>query len=132
MTTGLKTMSAITTALIIEDNENNLELIRFILEQAGYKTRAAMTGLEGVQQVLSIPPDFVILDIQLPDINGLEVLKRIRASKIGKDIPIIAMTSYAMSGDREKLLAAGCTSYIEKPIDPMLVIGQIEQAIGKR
>ena len=137
MTTGLKTMDlktmgAMTTALIIEDNENNLELIRFILEQAGYKTRIAMTGLEGVQQVLSIPPDFVILDIQLPDINGLEVLKRIRASKIGKDIPIIAMTSYAMSGDREKLLAAGCTSYIEKPIDPMLVIGQIEQAIGKR
>ena len=137
MTTGLTTTeltntSAMTTALIIEDNENNLELIRFILEQAGYKTRSAMTGLEGVQQVLSIPPDFVILDIQLPDINGLEVLKRIRASKIGKDIPIIAMTSYAMSGDREKLLAAGCTSYIEKPIDPMLVIGQIEQAIGKR
>jgi len=118
------------TALIIEDNENNLELIRFILEQANYKTRFAMTGLEGVQQVLSIPPDFVILDIQLPDINGLEVLKRIRASKIGKDIPIIAMTSYAMSGDREKLLAAGCTSYIEKPIDPMLVIKQIELAIG--
>lgn len=137
MTTGLTTTeltnkSAMTTALIIEDNDNNLELIRFILEQAGYKTHSAMTGLEGVQQVLSIPPDFVILDIQLPDINGLEVLKRIRASKIGKDIPIIAMTSYAMSGDREKLLAAGCTSYIEKPIDPMLVIGQIEQAIGKR
>ena len=84
----------------------------------------------GVQQVLSIPPDFVILDIQLPDINGLEVLKRIRASKVGKDIPIIAMT-YAMSGDKEKLLAAGCTAYIEKPIDPMLVIGQIQEALSK-
>ena len=66
------------TALIIEDNENNLELIRFILEQAGYETRFAKTGLEGVQQALSIPPDFIILDIQLPDISGLEVLKRIR------------------------------------------------------
>ena len=120
-----------TTALIIEDNENNLELIRFILEQAGYKTRFSMTGLEGVQQVLSIPPDFVILDIQLPDINGLEVLKRIRAHPIGKDIPIIAMTSYAMSGDKEKLLASGCTAYIEKPIDPMLVIGQIQEALGE-
>ncbi len=132
MTTKIRADGAMTTALIIEDNDNNLELIRFILERAGYKTRFAMTGLEGVQQALSIPPDFVILDIQLPDINGLEVLKRIRASKIGKDIPIIAMTSYAMSGDREKLIAAGCTSYIEKPIDPMLVIGQIEQAIQKR
>jgi len=119
------------TALIIEDNENNLELIRFILEQANYKTRYALTGLEGVQQVLSIPPDFVILDIQLPDINGLEVLKRIRASAIGKDIPVIAMTSYAMSGDKEKLLAAGCTAYIEKPIDPLTVINQIQEAIGK-
>ena len=132
MTTKIRADGAMTTALIIEDNDNNLELIRFILERAGYKTRFAMTGLEGVQQALSIPPDFVILDIQLPDINGLEVLRRIRASKIGKDIPIIAMTSYAMSGDREELIAAGCTSYIEKPIDPMLVIGQIEQAIQKR
>jgi two-component system, cell cycle response regulator DivK len=126
------TSKAMSTALIIEDNENNLELIRFILEQAGYKTRFALTGLEGVQQVLSIPPDFVILDIQLPDINGLEVLKRIRASKVGKDIPVIAMTSYAMSGDKEKLLAAGCTAYIEKPIDPMLVIGQIQQVLSKQ
>jgi two-component system, cell cycle response regulator DivK len=126
------TIGAMKTALIIEDNENNLELIRFILEQADYKTRFAMTGLEGVQQVLSIPPDFVILDIQLPDINGLEVLKRIRASKVGKDIPIIAMTSYAMSGDKEKLLAAGCTAYIEKPIDPMLVIGQIQEVLSKQ
>lgn len=120
-----------TTALIIEDNENNLELIRFILEKSQYKTRFAMTGLEGVQQTLTMPPDFVILDIQLPDINGLEVLKRIRAHPVGKDIPIIAMTSYAMSGDKEKLLAAGCTAYIEKPIDPILVIGQIQKAIAK-
>jgi len=120
-----------TTALIIEDNEDNLELIRFILEQANYKTRFVMTGLEGVQQVITIPPDFVILDIQLPDINGLEVLKRIREHPVSKDIPVIAMTSYAMSGDKERLMAAGCTAYIEKPIDPMLVIGQIEQVIGR-
>jgi two-component system, cell cycle response regulator DivK len=119
------------TALIIEDNEDNLELIRFILEQANYKTRFVMTGLEGVQQVITIPPDFVILDIQLPDINGLEVLRRIRAHPVSKDIPVIAMTSYAMSGDKERLMAAGCTAYIEKPIDPMLVIGQIEQVIGR-
>jgi two-component system, cell cycle response regulator DivK len=118
------------TALIIEDNDNNLELIRFILEQAGYKIRFAMTGLEGVQQALSIPPDFIILDIQLPDINGLEVLKRIRAHPVGAVVPIIAMTSYAMAGDREKLLAEGCTAYIEKPIDPTRVVAQIEAAIN--
>jgi two-component system, cell cycle response regulator DivK len=119
------------TALIIEDNDNNLELIRFILQQAGYRVRYAMTGLEGVQQALTIPPDFIVLDIQLPDINGLEVLKRIRANPVGETVPIIAMTSYAMSGDKERLLAAGCTSYIEKPIDPMTVIEQIEAVIGK-
>jgi two-component system cell cycle response regulator DivK len=119
------------TALIIEDNDNNLELIRFILEQAGYKTRFAMSGLEGVQQALTIPPDFIILDIQLPDINGLEVLKRIRAHTVGKDVPIIAMTSYAMAGDRERLLREGCTAYIEKPIDPTRVIEQIEEALIK-
>ena len=118
-----------TTALIIEDNDNNLELIRFILEQSGYKTRHTMTGLEGVQQAVTFPPDFIILDIQLPDINGLEVLKRIRAHPVGKTIPIIAMTSYAMTGDREKLLQAGCTAYIEKPIDPSLVISQIKEAL---
>ena len=121
-----------TVALIIEDNENNLELIRYILEEANYKTRFAMTGLEGVMQATTIPPDFIILDIQLPDINGLDVLKRIRAHPAGQDVPIIAMTSYAMSGDRERLLAAGCTSYIEKPIDPMSVIHQIEQVINKK
>jgi CheY-like chemotaxis protein len=119
------------TALIIEDNDNNLELIRFILQQAGYRVRFAMTGLEGVQQALTIPPDFIVLDIQLPDINGLEVLKRIRANPVGQTVPIIAMTSYAMSGDKERLLEAGCTSYIEKPIDPMTVIAQIEAVIGK-
>ncbi|MDO8961380.1 MAG: response regulator [Methylophilus sp.] len=119
------------TALIIEDNDNNLELIRFILLQAGYRVRFAVTGLEGVQQALTIPPDFIVLDIQLPDINGLEVLKRIRANPVGETVPIIAMTSYAMSGDKERLLAAGCTSYIEKPIDPMTVIAQIQAVIGK-
>jgi two-component system, cell cycle response regulator DivK len=117
------------TALIIEDNDNNLELIRFILEKAGYMTRYAMTGLEGVQHALTIPPDFIILDIQLPDINGLEVLKRIRAHPVGAAVPIIAMTSYAMAGDKEKLLAEGCTAYIEKPIDPILVVAQIEAVL---
>lgn len=120
------------TALIIEDNENNLELIRFILERAGYNTISASTGTEGVRLALAGLVDFIILDIQLPDINGLEVLRQIRAQAVGKKIPIIAMTSYAMAGDRERLLKAGCTSYIEKPIDPMSVVGQIKSVIEDR
>ena len=119
------------TALIIEDNDNNLELIKFILEHAHYKTRIAVTGLEGVQQALTIPPDFIILDIQLPDISGFEVLARICAHDVGRHIPIIAMTSYAMAGDRERLMAAGCTGYIEKPIEPTRVLDQIREILGE-
>jgi len=120
-----------TTALVIEDNEDNKELITFILEKNGYQTFWAQTGLQGVEYTRSTPPDFIILDIQLPDIDGMEVLKRIRASDAGSHIPIIAMTSYAMAGDREKLLSAGCDGYIEKPIDPEKVIFQIKEVIGE-
>ncbi len=117
------------TALVVEDNENNMELITFILESNGYQTLQADSGNKGVDRAMKEHPDFIILDIQLPDIDGTEVLRQIRASG---DIstPIIAMTSYAMAGDREKLLAAGCTGYIEKPINPQRVISQIKQIIG--
>jgi CheY-like chemotaxis protein len=117
-------------ALVIEDNENNMELITFILEESNYRTLRAETGQKGVDLALRERPDFIILDIQLPDIVGTEVLKMIRSSKIGDSIPIIAMTSYAMAGDREKLLAAGCDGYIEKPIDPVTVMNQIEKVVG--
>ena len=116
-------------ALVIEDNDDNMELITFILEENGYTTIRANTGKQGVHKALSEHPDFVILDIQLPDMGGIEVLASIRRL-LGTKTPIIAMTSYAMSGDRERLLAAGCTGYIEKPIDPMQVLGQISQIVG--
>jgi two-component system cell cycle response regulator DivK len=114
------------TALIIEDNENNMELITFILEAHGYRTLRAMTGTDGVSLALSENPDFVLLDIQLPDMDGGEALEAIRATERGRTMPIIAVTSYAMSGDRERLLSAGCNGYIEKPIDPLLVINQVQ------
>lgn len=114
------------TALIIEDNPNNMELITFILEAHGYATLRAMTGGEGISMALSGNPDFVLLDIQLPDMDGAEALKAIRATTVGSAMPIIAVTSYAMSGDRERLLSAGCNGYIEKPIDPLLIINQIQ------
>ena len=118
-------------ALIIEDTEDNMELISFILQGSGYQTLKAMTGEQGVAMTLLERPDFVILDIQLPDIDGYEVLKRIRSSEANGDIPIIAMTSYAMTGDKERLLAAGCNGYIEKPINPRHVIAQIEKVLGE-
>jgi two-component system cell cycle response regulator DivK len=111
--------------LIIEDNENNLYLTRYILEKNGYSIIFATTGNGGVQKAIEEKPDLIIMDIQLPDINGLEATKRIRESSSGNSIPIIALTSYAMIGDKEKALKAGCTGYIEKPIDPEKFIYQI-------
>jgi len=119
------------TALIIEDTPDNMELITFLLRKNGYATIWAETGRKGVELALAEPrPDFVILDIQLPDIEGTEVLKIIRESEANGSIPIIAMTSYAMSGDRDRLLAAGCNGYIEKPIDPLTVMDQIREVLG--
>ncbi|MCX7914547.1 MAG: response regulator [Thermodesulfovibrionales bacterium] len=119
------------TALIIEDNPDNMVLITRFLEKFGYHTLKAMTGLEGIEIALREKPDFILLDIQLPDIEGTEVLKRIRDSEIGRNIPIIAVTSYAMAGDRQRLLSAGCNGYIEKPIDPEQVISQIRELVGE-
>jgi two-component system, cell cycle response regulator DivK len=119
------------TALIIEDNPDNMVLITRFLEKFGYRTLQARTGMEGFEIALQKRPDFIILDIQLPDIEGTEVLRKIRSSAIGSGIPVIAMTSYAMSGDREKLLSAGCDGYIEKPIDPERVISQIRHLTGE-
>jgi two-component system cell cycle response regulator DivK len=123
------------TALVVEDNENNLELITFILQTGGYATRSAMNGLDGVAEALRERPDFILLDIQLPDIDGLEVARRIRAGESAngseRPIPMIAITSFAMAGDRERVLAAGCNGYIEKPVDPMQVMSQIEAVLTR-
>ena len=119
------------TALIIEDNADNMELITFILESNGYRTLQAETGQQGFDLALAARPDFIILDIQLPDMDGLTVLRMIRNSEVDGTIPVIAMTSHAMAGDREQLLAAGCTGYIEKPIDPDNVVRQIRQILGE-
>jgi two-component system cell cycle response regulator DivK len=113
--------------LVVEDNETNLYLIRFILQKNGFEVIEARDGAEGVELAIKEKPDLVIMDIQLPGIDGLEATKRIRASEADSEIPIIALTSYAMVGDREKALAAGCTGYIEKPINPETFMAEIEK-----
>jgi len=117
-------------ALVIEDNQDNMVLITRLLNKAGYRTLEAMTGRAGVDMALKERPDFILLDIQLPDILGTEVLRLLRESEIGVGIPVIAVTSFAMAGDRERLLEAGCDGYLEKPIDPKLIIQQIKKIIG--
>jgi len=112
--------------LIVEDNEANFYLMRFILENAGHETVIVNTGLDAVKAAQEEMPDLIIMDIQLPDINGLEATGKIRASKSNGKIPIIAITSFAMPGDKEKALEAGCTDYIEKPINPDTFLTEIE------
>ena len=119
-----------TTVLIIEDNPDNMLLISDILEANGYSLLQAETGLQGIEIAKEKLPGFIILDIQLPDILGYEVLARLRREEKTQNIPVVAMTSYAMAGDRERLLAAGCDGYVEKPIDPGTVMEQLKQAIG--
>jgi CheY-like chemotaxis protein len=116
--------------LVIEDNENNLKLMTVLLKNSGYNIITAKTGREGIDMALQENPDFILLDIQLPDINGRDVIKEIRKSgKVG-DLPVIALTALAMSGDRQEMLEAGCTGYIEKPIDTFRFIDQMKKIIG--
>lgn len=113
--------------LVIEDNEINMYLCTRILTNSGYEVIPAASGEEGIEVMKKEKPDLVLMDIQLPDMDGLEATKRIRESEEGKGIPIIALTSYAMAGDREKVLSAGCTGYIEKPINADTFISEIEK-----
>ena len=118
------------TALIIEDNADNSVLMSRILEKSGYEAVVAETGQDGYDMARKTKPDFILLDIQLPDMNGIQVLRMLLETPETKDIPVISVTSYAMAGDRERLIAKGCTGYIEKPIDPVRVIEQIEKILG--
>lgn len=115
--------------LVIEDNADNLRLIRYALQRAGYQVIAAEQGLRGVELAVSERPDFIIMDINLPDIDGLEATRRIRMSNAGSSIPIIAVTSYAMAGDMDHVLAAGCNGYFEKPIDPLTIVDRIHDLL---
>jgi two-component system, cell cycle response regulator DivK len=115
------------TILIIEDNEQNLYLMRFLLENKGYTVAAARLGREGIALANRLRPQAILLDIQLPEMDGYAVAQALRQQADLRQIPIIAVTSYAMSGDREKALAAGATDYIEKPINPDTFVDQIKK-----
>ncbi len=113
--------------LIIEDNEQNLYMMNYLLTKKGFELVSAMTGLDGIELALKVLPAAILLDIQLPGMDGYEVAGRLKSYPELKDIPIIAVTSYAMVGDREKILAAGATGYIEKPINPDTFIDEIKK-----
>lgn len=113
--------------LVIEDNEQNMYLLHLLLEINGYQVIQAFDGAEGILQARQQEPDLILLDIQLPIMDGYVVARELRKNELLAKTPIVAVTSYAMSGDRERALAAGCTGYIEKPIDPDTFIPQVER-----
>ncbi|WP_407282769.1 response regulator [Methanolobus sp. WCC1] len=117
--------------LVVEDNPNNMKLINMVLKRHGYETIGAVTGEEGVEKAGTEKPDMILMDIMLPDIDGLETTRRIRRIESLEKIPIIAITSYAMAGDREKILQAGCNGYFEKPINPLTIMNDIEKIIER-
>lgn len=111
--------------LLIEDNEQNRYLVTFLLEQHGYAVVAAMDGRRGVEMAQTMVPAVVLLDIQLPTMDGYAVARALRQLPGFERVPIVAVTSYAMPGDREKAMEAGCTGYIEKPINPDTFVDEV-------
>ena len=113
--------------LVVEDNERNLKLLRDVLEYAGYEVRAAQTAEDGIALAVSKPPDLVLMDLQLPGIDGMEALRRLREDPRTAGIPVVAVTAQAMRQDRERALAAGFDGYVEKPISVRAFLDQVRR-----
>ncbi|MDX1593594.1 MAG: response regulator [Gammaproteobacteria bacterium] len=103
--------------LIVEDNERNRKLFRLIVESLGFETALANDGEQGLRMVEEVQPDLILMDIQMPRMDGMAMLERLRREVRTRTIPAIAITSFAMPGDRERLLAAGFVDYLSKPVD---------------
>ena len=116
--------------LIIEDQEDNRAILRDLLTSAGYEFVEAINGAEGVTAAERERPDLILMDIQLPLLDGYEATRRIRAIEGLQATPIIAVTSYALSGDEAKALAAGCNAYITKPYSPRRLLAKVRELLG--
>lgn len=115
------------TVLCIEDNPQNQLLVRRILSSRGYNVVEAYDGLAGWQLIQEMVPPLILLDIDLPGIDGLEIIKRVRQTTAVNHIPVIALTASAMQGDRERFLAAGCDDYLSKPINVMELLETVSR-----
>jgi two-component system cell cycle response regulator DivK len=116
--------------LVVEDNEKNMKLFRDVLVATGYRTLEATTGAEAVDLASEHTPDLVLMDIQLPDLDGVQALQRLRADARTATIPVIALTAQAMLGDRERFLAAGFDGYVSKPVNVRDLIEMVRQHCG--
>ena len=113
--------------LIVEDNETNMKLFRDVLMASGHRTLEATTGGQAVELATAHSPDLVLMDIQLPDIGGVEALGRLRADERTASLPVVALTAQAMDGDRERFLAAGFNGYVSKPVNVADLIATVKQ-----
>jgi two-component system cell cycle response regulator DivK len=113
--------------LVVEDNEKNMKLFRDVLVATGYRTLEATTATEAVDLASEERPHLVLMDIQLPDFDGVEALRRLRADARTAAIPVLALTAQAMRGDRERFLAAGFDGYLSKPVDVRELIGTVRE-----
>jgi two-component system cell cycle response regulator DivK len=116
--------------LVIEDNEDNRRIVRDLLVSAGYEVIEAVTGQEGVRAAETQLPKLILMDIQLPDFDGYEATRRIKANPTLREIPIIAVTSYALSGDDVKAFEAGCDAYVTKPFSPRALLAKIREYLA--
>lgn len=116
--------------LVIEDTDDNRQIIRDLLTTVGYELIEAVDGEEGVAAAAREKPDLILMDIQLPRMDGYEATRRIKADPATAHIPVIAVTSYALSGDEEKTRAAGCDAYIAKPFSPRLLLAKVRELVG--
>jgi two-component system cell cycle response regulator len=113
--------------LVIEDHPANRDLMVYLLTAFGHSALAAANGLHGLEAARRQAPDLIVCDLQLPDIDGYQVIQQVRADPVLRATPVVAVTAYAMLGDREGALAAGFDGYITKPIEPEIFVGQLER-----
>jgi two-component system cell cycle response regulator DivK len=118
--------------LVVEDNELNMKLFRDVLVATGYRTLEATRGGQAVELAAEHAPDLVLMDIQLPDIDGAHALRRLRADQRTAAIPVLAVTAQAMDGDRERFLAEGFDGYLSKPVNVHELIGTVRLHCGRR
>ena len=116
--------------LVVEDTEDNRQILRDLLGMAGYTMIEAQDGAEGVAKATEHKPDLILMDIQMPVMDGYEATRQIKANPELKAIPIVAVTSYALSGDEAKARAAGCDDYIAKPYSPRQMLAKVREILG--
>ncbi|MBX9910567.1 MAG: response regulator [Beijerinckiaceae bacterium] len=116
--------------LIVEDTLDNRQIMRDLLTSSGYECHEAVDGLQGVEMASTVSPDLILMDIQLPKLDGYDTTRRIKADPATAAIPIIAVTSYALSGDELKARAAGCDDYLSKPFSPRELLAHVRRFLG--